>query len=170
MGAETVLAVTSMTQELNSISDGYFKSNAIKMQSQFEANQFAREAEYSEMKAKNAIMIGKKESLAERMKAKKLIGMQRARMASKGIDIDSGSALDIQTETAEFGAMDSLTIKNNAFREALGYRIESIDQDTQGKFTRNTGKYKARRSLMAGGMGAVSEYGKYTETIKSLKG
>jgi hypothetical protein len=53
------------------------------------------------------------------------IGTQKAVLASRNIDISSGSALDIIGDTAMFGALDANTIRSNYEREAIGLETQS---------------------------------------------
>lgn len=163
MSEKIVFALTSLGEIANTAIGGFNESRAITMQSNMEADQFQRNADYADFKAGDAKIRGDKEALETKKKTKTLIGRQRAAMAAQGIDIGSGSALDIQMETAELGAMDALTIKNNAFREAMGYRIESVDQQSQGEFTKLVGKSKARSGLITTGLKSA---GQFTSSIK----
>lgn len=68
-----------------------------------------------------------------RQRTKKAIGSQRAALAAQGIRIDEGSARDVQLETAEIGELDAMNIRNNAAREAFGYKVQSISQRMKGE-------------------------------------
>lgn len=57
----------------------------------------------------------------------KLVGSQKVNLAAQGIDISSGSAADIMTETETLGAEDARNIETNAFREAMGYGMQATD-------------------------------------------
>lgn len=56
---------------------------------------------------------------------RRLQGRQRAVLAANGVLVDNGSALDLVTETAGIGALDQLTIRSNAEREALGLKQQA---------------------------------------------
>ena len=58
-----------------------------------------------------------------------MIGRQRAVYAAGGLDVNTGSPLDIQADTAQMGRLNSLTIRNNAARQAYGYQA-SANLDT----------------------------------------
>jgi len=55
-----------------------------------------------------------------------LIGTQRVGYASQGIDISSGTALDVQAQAAGMSERDIITLKNNAAREAWGIRTQNV--------------------------------------------
>jgi len=52
------------------------------------------------------------------------IGTQTAALAAQGTDL-SGSPTDILGDTARAGEQDALTVRNNAAREAWGYKVQA---------------------------------------------
>ncbi len=87
----------------------------------------------AEQNAQYALEAGKRQESAQRQKTAQMIGAQRANMAANGIDIGSGSALNLQADSRLVGEMDALTIRNNAERQAYNYRVQA------GDFTANSG-------------------------------
>jgi len=154
---EALLLASVGFQVASGLSSSISESSAIKSQGEFQAGQFEFQARLAELQAKSAETRGRDESDEALTKAKLLIGRQRAKLAAQGIEIDSGSALDIQLETAELGAVDSLTIRNNAFREASGYRIQAIDFRNRAAFSRIAASTGARNTLLTGGLTAASD-------------
>lgn len=152
-------------QTATTLSSSAQQSAATKSQAAFQSGQFETQARLSELQAESAITRGRQEETEAKKKTKILIGRQRAALSAQGIEISSGSALDIQIETAEAGAVDALTIKNNAFREATGHRIEAIDLRSQAGFARSAGKNKARNTLITGGVTAASDVIRGTSTL-----
>lgn len=63
----------------------------------------------------------------KRMQTAQMLGRQRAVLASNGVDLGTGSALDIVGDTAAIGEQDALTVRSNAAREALGYKTQGIN-------------------------------------------
>ncbi|HEY2851129.1 MAG TPA: hypothetical protein VGI97_14720 [Gemmatimonadaceae bacterium] len=53
------------------------------------------------------------------------VGRARAALAASGVSLSSGSALAVQVQDATFGELDAQTIRNNAMREALGYKTQA---------------------------------------------
>ena len=151
-----LLAATGFTIA-STITGSQQQAAAVESQSDFQASRFISQARLEDVEAESAITRGRDEETEARIKTKKLIGAQRARLAAQGIEIDSGSALDIQLETAELGAADALTIRNNAFRESTGHRIQAIDFRNQAEFARLSGKNRARNTLVTGGLNAARD-------------
>ncbi len=83
------------------------------------------EAGFLDEQADDALARGREEEGRYRSDVSRLKGSQRARLAAQGIDIGSGSAAALQTETAILGEVDSLTIRNNARREAYGFKTQA---------------------------------------------
>lgn len=154
---EALLVVAIGLQTASTLSSSRQQAGAIKAESEFRSQQQETNSRLGEIQAKDVEARGLKESEETLRKAKTLIGRQRAALAAQGIEIGTGSALDIQLETAEFGALDALTIKNNAFREATGHRIEAIEAGGRAGFTRISGERRAGSTLLAGGLTAAGD-------------
>lgn len=52
-------------------------------------------------------------------------GGQRAAYGASGVDINSGSAADVIANDKQLGALDVLTLKQNAAREAHGFEMQA---------------------------------------------
>jgi len=75
-----------------------------------------------------------------------LVGAQRAGLAGQGIDVNSGTAALLQSQAKEAGALDAAQIRNNAWREAMGYHVQALNYRQAQHGARN-----ARRATMMGG-------------------
>ena len=71
--------------------------------------------------AEDARQRGEQAAARQRKGTRQLIGKQRSVLAANGVMVDSGSALDIVSETAGLGEEDALQMLFNAEREALDY-------------------------------------------------
>lgn len=163
MGALTAAVVSlAALSAVNSFS----QSKAQKSQGDFQAQQLDANARIADISADDAIKRGESDAKAHRRRVRLQIGEQRAAMAAQGLDLESGSALDIQKDTAGFGAEDELTIKNNAFREAWGYKVKAEDLRSSATFTRLGAKQQSRQTLVTGGLNALQDlsYGYYLKS------
>lgn len=109
----------------------------------WDAAQFRIKQSFLEMKAEEALYLGDKEAQEYRKKVSKFKGQQRATLAAQGISVDSGTAADLQQETADQGALDVLTIKNNAFKEAFGMEQEALSSSFAAQSAEIGGKAQA---------------------------
>ncbi len=103
-----------------------------------------------EMQATDAVSRGRDQEDRFRTQIKGLIGSQRASFAAQGVDVGSGSAVDVQEDTARQGELDALTIRTNAAREAWGYTVESEGETLQAEDTRKLGKLQAENTRQVG--------------------
>lgn len=129
------------------------KQEGAYLQQTYDAN-----ARIMDMQAQDAIDRGAKKSQEVKTQAKKLIGSQRAAMAAQGLDLEEDDALAIQQETAEFGAVDAQTIKNNAWQEAWGYRVQAQDYRNKGIFANITAKQKSRATILTTGLNIMNTF------------
>lgn len=117
-------------------------------------------AQVADMQSDDAIARGDIAADRQRTNTKRLIGAQRAAWAASGADVNSGNAVDVQSDTASMGELDALTIKYNAAREAWGYRNQAIDYRARGDLAKSEGETKALEgALTTGGSLLYQRYG-----------
>ena len=88
------------------------------------------------------------------------IGAQRASFGAQGIAMDSGSALDLQTDAAKFGALDALTVLDNARAESWALQTQANNLRYQGDVAATTGRQQAYATLLnTGGSFLSKKYG-----------
>jgi hypothetical protein len=96
-------------------------------------------ASVADIQAKDAIARGGQDEARFRAGVRGMIGTQRTGFAAGGIDVSSGSAVDVQADTAFFGELDALQIKTNAAREAWGFSTQADDLRKRAEIARKTG-------------------------------
>lgn len=69
--------------------------------------------------------VGDIQSMQSGRQTRARMGSVRATEGANGIDVNSGSAVDLQRDVAQQGALDGLTIRNNAARKAYTDQINS---------------------------------------------
>jgi hypothetical protein len=80
-------------------------------------------AKVAEWQAEDALRRGEMAKQQTQLNTAALKGRQRAMLAERGIDLGEGSALNLLTDTDQFGAIDANTVIDNANREAYGFRV-----------------------------------------------
>jgi len=96
-----------------------------------------------EGQATDAVTRGQETEKRFRVQIKGLIGSQRASYAGQGLDVSSGSAVDVQEDTARQGELDAIAIQVNAAREAWGYQVQAKGLRRRADATRKLGKLQA---------------------------
>lgn len=102
--------------------------------------------------AQQAIDDGENRVAAKQQQTSGLIGAQRATMAANGVQLDSGTPLRLQEDSAQLGAVDALTIRNNAAREAYGYQVQGLNYGQQAQLD----EASASNALSAGSLNTFS--------------
>ncbi len=116
-------------------------------------------AQVADLQAQDAVERGREEESRFRTGVRGIIGAQRAEIAASGTDVGFGSAVDVQEDAAFLGELDALTIRNNAAREAWGYKVQAHDIRQRARITRQEGRELARAGREAqtqAKIGAVS--------------
>jgi hypothetical protein len=154
MAVATSTAILALTASsaFSTAANIYTQKKAITSQGKYESQVANNNAMFAELQAKDAIDRGDEDTKSYQLQVKKLMGSQRASLAAQGLDLGSGSALDVQADTAMLAALDALTIRNNAFREAWGYKVDALNYRSQAAFAGLTAKARARNTVLTGGM------------------
>ena len=156
MAAST--AVMGGAQAVSSIGSAYTQSQAIQAQGEYQKAQFEINAKFANLQAKQAIKVGDKTAAEVQADAERMVGRQRAVLAAQGIDINVGSAVDIQEDTRMQAEVAAMTVKNNAWREAWGYKVEAAGFGNQAKMSEMAASNNARATLLTG-LTTATSYG-----------
>lgn len=89
--------------------------------------------------------VGEREAQSYGMKARTQAGKIKVAQSASGLDINSGSNLQVQQGQQKITGMDMATIRANAARRAFGYETESFNQAESGKMLR-TGASNVKKS------------------------
>lgn len=138
-------------------------AGAISAYGQYQSGRAARStanfnASIEDMQADDAISRGLVAEREQRKQTRGLIGAQRAAYAGQGVALDEGTPLAVQSETAGMGELDALRIKNNAAREAWGYRVGAANSRLSGKYAARAANTQAIATLATTGSSAYSGY------------
>lgn len=98
-----------------------------------------RNAALDRAAARDALKRGEIENRRQQQRTAQRLGAQRAGLAASGLDVDFGSAGELQDDTRRMGWEDSQTVRENAMREARGYEISAWNRDAGAAADRATG-------------------------------
>lgn len=149
-GGGNIAAASLLTSSISTAANTYAQTQAIRAQADFQTSQLEMNRKIAEIKANDALKRGAKAKRDVEAQTRQLIGAQRAAMAAQGIEVESGSALDIQEDTAQLGRLDALTIKMNAYREAWGYKFEGIQLGAQAGLAQTSARFARTQALVGG--------------------
>lgn len=120
----------------------------------FQSGMMKQNAMFKEQAAQETIAAGDTSADWQRVRTGQAVGTQRSVQAANGIDVNSGSAAQLQDDTAMLGELDALTIQNNAAREAYGYRVQAQQDRLNAVQTVQNGRTAATGSIL-GGLGSA---------------
>jgi hypothetical protein len=126
----------------------YQQSEATKASMEYQSAVARNNATTAEYQAQDAIKRGEVAEAEQRRRTSMLKGSQSARLAANGLDISEGSALQILSDTDWMGEQDALTVRDNANREAWGYRVQG--QNAQSNSNMLKASANAQNPLLAG--------------------
>jgi flagellin-like hook-associated protein FlgL len=66
------------------------------------------------------------------MKTRAEIGSAKAFQGASGLNVNTGSAVDVRQSMTEIGYYDQQTIRANAAKTAWGYEVEATQDEAQG--------------------------------------
>lgn len=148
MGATAAIAAGSLV-------GAYMQSEVQRAEGAYTQRMSRINARRAEIMAEDTIKKGDQEASNYGKKVKELTGSQKASLAAQGIDLGFGTAADIISVTEEQGADNIKAIKNNAFREAMGYKTKASDERIAGDFGKSMSDVKANLTILSGGLDAV---------------
>lgn len=136
-----------------------------------EGQAVANEAKYNAQVATNnaaySAAAGQSQAEAESLKNAQVAGRVKAAQAANGVDVNSGSAVDVQESQREAGVVDVQNIENNALLQAYGYKSQATLDKQQAKDAIQGSQFSALGDLLGT---ASSVSGKWSGLQKSGSG
>lgn len=136
--------------------------NAAAANANYQAQVAKNNAITANQNADYAIQAGAVKTQETSLRVGERLAAARAGMAANGVDVNSGSAVDVQETQKEAGTLDTETEANNAMLQAYGYRTQATGYTAQsGLDTAEAGQASAAIPLnVAGGLlGSASSLG-----------
>lgn len=116
----------------------YGQARTQKQTANYQAKVAENNQKAAEWQAQDAIQRGNTAADQARRKGAQTLGSQRAAMAAAGLDISTGSALSILEDTDYFNQVDQNTIRDNAAREAWGYKVQGSNYQASSQLYKST--------------------------------
>lgn len=139
------------------------QGNANADMARYQAQVAANNQSIAEQNARLTAASGEAAVNREQLKTRAVVGALKAQEAAHGLDVNTGSAVDVRSSAAELGELNALTVRSNAAREAYGYETQSQNFADQSKLdvaqagnAETSGYLKGASSLLSG----VSSYGR----------
>lgn len=117
-------------------------------------------AEYA---AQDALRRGDAEAAAVQRRASQVQGAQRAALAAKGLDINAGTAGELQDQTDFFSQVDQSTARTNAARDAWSARVQGANARAQGDAAARQGNTAAFATLLGTGAQVADKWATWSK-------
>lgn len=134
MGAPTLGAVGLGT----SLAGGIMQAFGAKRQGEANAQMYAYQAQIAKYNAQidkqnadYARNVGEQQATNQGLKQRQVEGQILTSQAASGIDVRSGSAVDVRQSARKVGQMDLATIRSNAAKTAYDYEVKATNDLNQ---------------------------------------
>ncbi|MBA4359811.1 MAG: hypothetical protein C0411_03650 [Pseudomonas sp.] len=129
---------------------GMMGAQNAKQEGAYNSGMLKQNAAFKDQTAQETLNAGDTSADWQRVRAGQAVGTQRSAQAANGIDVNSGSAAQLQDDTAMLGELDALTIQNNAAREAYGYKTQAQQDRSNAQQVLTNAGNKATGSILGG--------------------
>ena len=148
-----VSLVSAAASTAMGVVSGVQQANATKAQMNYQADVNKRNAKIAQANADMKRQEGIEESRLQKIRNLQKVGAQQAAMAANGIDVSSGTALDVVEDTAAMGELDALTTRYNAETQAQAYERQANNLTNQANMDIISGQ-NAYKSGITGAIGS----------------
>lgn len=152
-------AVTAVAAAGTTVYGAVKQSDAQSDQAAYQKQQFDYNAGQAETSAEDAERRGGLAVAQIQRQGKQVLGQQRVGMGAQGVDVNNGSAAEVQADSQEANERDVMTTQNNAWREAWGYRQQGGNFVAQGNQAQAAGNTLSTNTLLTGGASAIGTLG-----------
>lgn len=175
IGVGTATALPSLasvglaTSALGSIAQGNAQAQSAKYNAAIQSNN-------AQTALHNATLAGQEGAAnagIEQEKTRANVGAIKTAQAANGVNVNTGSAVDVRSSASELGELNAINIRSNAARSAYGYQNQAASDQAQAKLDKQEAKYdaesgyvKAGTTLLSGGVsgGQTGLWGNYLQT------
>ncbi len=132
----------------------------------YSAQVAANNAEIARQNAKYAVESGNAQAYATALKGANTAGKIKAGQAASGVDVNSGSAADVQQSQREGDVLDTETVLNRGDLQAYGYRTQGAGYQAEAQLEEAKAEQApigadlgAAGSLLSGASGVAGKWG-----------
>lgn len=149
---------------------GMFQSNAAAQAATYNSQVDKINASVARQDAVYAGAAGEAKTYTQGLKNREIAGAIKTNQAASGVDVNKGSAVDVQASQDAVGQLDAMTIRSNAAREAYGYETKAASFENQARLEqkeasndKTAGWLSLGSTLLNAGNEAGSEFEKFQQ-------
>jgi hypothetical protein len=155
----------------------YQSSMAKSAQAAYQAQVAQNNATIAQQDARLDIQAGETAATNQGLKTRAAVGQQKAAQGASGIDVNSGSAVDVRVGTESIGMLDALTLRSNAAKAAYAKEVEANSDTAQGQLLQSESQQEADAAplgafgtLLSGASSVGGNWGKFQSLYGSTGG
>lgn len=162
MGAAAVLGGIAVGSQ---VVGGALQGYAAKKQAEIDSKVALQNADVADYQAADSEVRGGVEVGRVRRAGAEAVSAQRVALGASGVDMQSGSALDMLADTRALNEVDAQTARANAARESWGFRAQATQYRGAAARAKLQGKAAGATTILGGlgnlaGLGSVIGGGK----------
>ena len=171
MGIET-LAIASIVGSVASAGVGAMGAGATADANaasyNYKAAVASNNAKIAKMNADQATFAGGVAAQSNDLKTKNMVATQLVTQAANGLDVGSGTNVNLRESAAALGHLDTLTILNNAAKNTQGFKAQGMNFEAESGLNRasatnaeTAGEIDIMKSLLGGATGVADKWTGY---------
>lgn len=155
LGASSTFATISSIGQIVGLAGSAFGAiqggRAQAASDKYAASVAANNAQIARDNATRTAQEGDANAEKKQLETRAKLGGLLADQGASGVDVNSGSAVDVRSSAAETGALDALTIRSNAARQAYGYQTDAAGFDAESSMKNAAAKDDSTAGLIKSG-------------------
>jgi len=99
--------------------------------SYYQAQVAKNNQQMAEQSAQYALAAGQQNAATTSLRGAAKVGAIKTQQGASGVDVNTGTAVDVQAGERQSAQLDTETVLNNAQRQAYGYRVQGVNYGAQ---------------------------------------
>lgn len=159
-------AVAAAVSAYGAVSTSEAQASEAKYQSRVADNN----AIIAQQNASWAAQAGNAQAEQKQLQTRAKVGGIVAAEAASGLDVNSGTALDVRSSASELGELDAINIRSNAARTAYGYNVQSTSDQNQSQLDNFAASSDITSGEIKAGSSAIGAFGSSYNSFANSKG
>lgn len=145
---------TTFLGSLTSAFGAFMGGEAQQQMYDYQAGVAKLNAQIAEQNATYARNVGEMQAMQVGLEGGQRMGQIRAAQGASGLDVNTGSAKQVQTSQAQITGTEVAAVRSNAAKTAYNYQVEGVQYQTQAQLDTLAGQ-NARTAGMVGAMSSI---------------
>lgn len=139
---------------LTSAFGSLFKGDAEKQMYDYQAGVARLNAQIAQQNSAYALQIGEQQAQGVGLQGGQRMGQIKAAQAASGLDVNSGTAVDVRASQKEWTGIQTAAVRSSAAKTAYNYQVQSVQFGAQAQLDTLAGQ-NARSAGMIGAASSI---------------